>query len=407
MSEPSEFPQSSPTPPPLPRRGIAQPWSNEILGRLQQSDKPEPDTHRPQPGPHRAPQNMEPQTTRRAFTDPQTTRRIVKDEQTTRVMPQGAVPAQNPLPLHPPQTVATPPLAQTTPPLAQATPPLAQATPMASGSLRSHREYEHLSGRHAVPRWRRFFTWFARVFRSDDTASRVARASAGAQRPVTTGRRIVIVGASGGVGSTSVATGLAMTLAAVRNALVAFVASGASDDLEARLNIAPLPRASSDLPTNSFDNQLAGMSVPQNGRLAAVRPHSDTAAMSRSLGRYFAITVVDAGREPSEQLVREAHALVVVGSASASGEAAAVRCAARLRGAGATPQTILVALIPRTPREKPGPPAQRLRAFGLPAAVIPYDRHIAGGAALRLNLASEETQVALGELAAAAMTSAR
>jgi hypothetical protein len=39
--------------------------------------------------------------------------------------------------------------------------------------------------------------------------------------------------------------------------------------------------------------------------------------------------------------------------------------------------------------------------------VIPYDRHIAGGAALRLNLASEETQVALGELAAAAMTSAR
>lgn len=400
MSEPGEFPQSSPTPPPLPRRGIAQPWSNEILGRLQQSDKPEPDTHRPQPGPHRAPQNMEPQTTRRAFTDPQTTRRIVKDEQTTRVMPQGAVPAQNPLPLHPPQTVATPPLAQTTP-------PLAQATPMASDSLRSHREYEHLSGRHAVPRWRRFFTWFARVFRSDDTASRVARASAGAQRPVTTGRRIVIVGASGGVGSTSVATGLAMTLAAVRNALVAFVASGASDDLEARLNIAPLPRASSDLPTNSFDNQLAGMSVPQNGRLAAVRPHSDTAAMSRSLGRYFAITVVDAGREPSEQLVREAHALVVVGSASASGEAAAVRCAARLRGAGANPQTILVALIPRTPREKPGPPAQRLRALGLPAAVIPYDRHIAGGAALRLNLASEETQVALGELAAAAMTSAR
>ena len=400
MSEPGEFPQSSPTPPPLPRRGIAQPWSNEILGRLQQSDKPEPDTHRPQPGPHRAPQNMEPQTTRRAFTDPQTTRRIVKDEQTTRVMPQGAVPAQNPLPLHPPQTVATPPLAQTTP-------PLAQATPMASDSLRSHREYEHLSGRHAVPRWRRFFTWFARVFRSDDTASRVARASAGAQRPVTTGRRIVIVGASGGVGSTSVATGLAMTLAAVRNALVAFVAAGASDDLEARLNIAPLPRASSDLPTNSFDNQLAGMSVPQNGRLAAVRPHSDTAAMSRSLGRYFAITVVDAGREPSEQLVREAHALVVVGSASASGEAAAVRCAARLRGAGANPQTILVALIPRTPREKPGPPAQRLRALGLPAAVIPYDRHIAGGAALRLNLASEETQVALGELAAAAMTSAR
>lgn len=400
MSEPGESPQSSPTPPPLPRRGIAQPWSNEILGRLQQSDKPEPDTHRPQPGPHRAPQNMEPQTTRRAFTDPQTTRRIVKDEQTTRVMPRGAVPAQNPLPLHPPQTVATPPLAQTTP-------PLAQATPMASGSLRSHREYEHLSGRHAVPRWRRFFTWFARVFRSDDTASRVARASAGAQRPVTTGRRIVIVGASGGVGSTSVATGLAMTLAAVRNALVAFVASGASDDLEARLNIAPLPRASSDLPTNSFDNQLAGMSVPQNGRLAAVRPHSDTAAMSRSLGRYFAITVVDAGREPSEQLVREAHALVVVGSASASGEAAAVRCAARLRGAGANPQTILVALIPRTPREKPGPPAQRLRALGLPAAVIPYDRHIAGGAALRLNLASEETQVALGELAAAAMTSAR
>ena len=85
-------------------------------------------------------------------------------------------------------------------------------------TLRDHPDYARLSKRNAVPGWRRALGWFTRIFRSDDVASRVTRASAGPERPVTTGRRLVVLGASGGTGTTSVAVGLARTLAAVRNA---------------------------------------------------------------------------------------------------------------------------------------------------------------------------------------------
>ena len=286
-------------------------------------------------------------------------------------------------------------------PYPQPTPQDHEAPPVPG--MRSHPDYARLSKRHAIPGWRRFFSWFARIFRSDDVASRVVRASAGAQRPVTTGRRVVVVGASGGTGTTSVTVGLARTLAAVRNAPVAVVATGGSDDLESRLDTGPIPKASSDLPAGSFADQMSFMT--ESGRLAVIRPHKNAAATARGLARFFAVTVIDAGQHPPAQLASEAHAVVIVASASATGTTAATRTAAELRNAGVKPDAILAVLVPRQPRIDPAPHAKRLRDSGIPTFVVPHDRHVAGGAALHLRLAAENTQVVLGELAAATMAS--
>ena len=270
-------------------------------------------------------------------------------------------------------------------------------------ALRDHPDYARLSKRHALPGWRRFLSWFTRIFRSDDVASRVTRASAGAQRPVTTGRRLVVLGASGGTGTTSVAVGLARTLAAVRNAPTALMVVDDNDDTSSRLDIAPIPPANSDIPATDFASQMSTMT--ESGRVAAIRPHEDAAAMARGLGRFFAVTVVDAGQRPPTQLITEAHAIVIVASANASGVIAVTRTAAEMRSAGVNPTVIQAVLVPRLPGSETAHHAQRLRASDITTFILPYDRHIAGGAALHLRLATENTQVILGELAAATMHS--
>ena len=229
----------------------------------------------------------------------------------------------------------------------------------------------------------------------------MTRAAAGAQRPVTTGRRVVVVGASGGVGTTSIATGLARTLTAVRNAPVALMAIDEGDDLASRLDVPSISPARSDLPAADFAGQLSTMT--ESGRVAAIRPHEDAAAMARGLGRFFAVTVVDAGRHPSTQLTTEAHAVVIVASANAAGATAATRTAAELRSAGVRDEAVMTVLLPRLPGDETARHARFLREAGITTFALPHDRHLAGGAALHLRLAAENTQVVLGELAAAIM----
>ncbi len=268
-------------------------------------------------------------------------------------------------------------------------------------SFCNHPNYLKLSNRHAISVWRRAIGWFTRVFRSDDVASRVAQASIGAQRPVTTGRRIVVVGASGGVGVTSVAVGLARTLTAIRNAPIALVSAGASNDLVARLNVETIARPETDLPADNFADQLAKMT--QSGQLSAIRPRRDVAAMARGLGRFFPVTIVDAGQQLHTQLINESHAVVVVSSATSSGAVAAERYAAELANTRVNPAAVFVVLVPRSSADKPAQHVKYLKENGLASLAIPNDRHISGGAELKLRICSEDTQVILGELAAITM----
>ena len=383
MSEPSGFPDIFPT---SPRRdgtnNTAQQWESDLLGRLQQPMQPTPEPAgfplgTPTQPPPSAPQ---PQSLTHATPPPQPADDIQEQ-------------AQEQIPFSPSRPSASP----SRPSPSQWPHEDDPSTP----TLRDHPDYARLSKRHALPGWRRFLSWFTRIFRSDDVASRVTRAATGAQRPVTTGRRVVVIGASGGVGTTSIATGLARTLTAVRNAPVALMAIDEGDDLASRLDVPSISPARSDLPAADFAGQLSTMT--ESGRVAAIRPHEDAAAMARGLGRFFAVTVVDAGRHPSTQLTTEAHAVVIVASANAAGATAATRTAAELRSAGVRDEAVMTVLLPRLPGDETARHARFLREAGITTFALPHDRHLAGGAALHLRLAAENTQVVLGELAAAIM----
>ena len=388
MSEPSGFPGTFPKPPrDNGAEEVTQQWGNDLLGRLQQPMNPGP-------GPAGFPLAAPPQP---APSTPQAQPRSQQPWPASQPQPAGHSWEQTP------GRVLSPPPHPTTSPHE----PLPAQQPHEGEpqrpTLRDHPDYARLSKRNAVSGWRRALGWFTRIFRSDDVASRVTRASAGAQRPVTTGRRLVVLGASGGTGTTSVTVGLARTLAAVRNAPTALMIIDDNDDLSSRLDVAPIPPARSDLPAADFAAQMSAMT--ESGRVAVIRPHRDAAAMARGLGRFFAVTVIDAGQHPPAQLTAEAHAVVIVASASAAGTTAVTRTAAELHTAGMNPNAILVVLVPRLPGDEVTRHAQHLRSSGITTFVLPYDRHIAGGAALRLRLTTEKTQVVLGELAAAMMQS--
>ena len=335
MSEPSGFPGTFPKPPRDDGvEEVTQQWGNDLLGRLQQPMNPGPG---PAGFPLAAPPQPAPPT-------PQAQPRSQQPWPASQPQPAGHSWEQTP------GRVLSPPPHPTTSP--HEPPPTQQpheGEPQ-KPTLRDHPDYARLSKRNAVPGWRRALGWFTRIFRSDDVASRVTRAAAGAQRPVTTGRRVVVVGASGGVGTTSIATGLARTLTAVRNAPVALMAIDEGDDLASRLDVASISPAHSDLPAADFAGQLSTMT--ESGRVAAIRPHEDAAAMARGLGRFFAVTVVDAGRRPPAQLTTEAHAVVIVASANAAGATAATRTVAELRSSGVRDEAVMTVLLPRLPGDE-------------------------------------------------------
>lgn len=69
----------------------------------------------------------------------------------------------------------------------------------------------------------RFLAGSAGLFRGDDYPQRLAGEAAGTQHPVTTGRRIAVVGTRGGAGKTTVAALLARIYAAMRSDTIAAV----------------------------------------------------------------------------------------------------------------------------------------------------------------------------------------
>lgn len=104
----------------------------------------------------------------------------------------------------------------------------------------------------------------ADLFRGDDYPQRLAEAAAGTQLPVTTGRRIAVVGTRGGAGKTTVAALLARIYAAMRTDTVAAVdlAPGAGT-LGLRLGVPhapPLEAAAARLRTGTPDS-LRGLTA--------------------------------------------------------------------------------------------------------------------------------------------------
>jgi MinD-like ATPase involved in chromosome partitioning or flagellar assembly len=154
------------------------------------------------------------------------------------------------------------------------------------------------------------------------------RAAAGAQRPVTTGRRIAVVSTEGGSGRTLAVATLALTFSSLRNdAVAALDLSDGASPLQRRLGaeeVRTLTQALSQegpAPVSEEGEQRVWYAAPD-----ALEEPLDADLVSEWMGRLSrraAITLVECPTtldDPrTRAVVESAHVVLVVGTATASG----------------------------------------------------------------------------------------
>ncbi|MBT1002550.1 hypothetical protein KIH31_08025 [Paenarthrobacter sp. DKR-5] len=289
-----------------------------------------------------------------------------------------------------------------------------------SGSDRLRRV---LRTRPAEPRGTVLLRSLAGTFRSDEYPQLLAEAAAGAQIPVTTGRRIAVLGTRGGSGRTTVTALLARVYASLRQDGVAAVdATFGRGTLGLRLGLDALPDVrdvsaalGGRLPADRAELGRLLAAAEDNLWAAGSGPGSEPflPEVSSALSRYCPITVVDAGSPlTAGGILATAHAAVFVAPASVAGLADARWHA---RAWAADPQRARIPLLTVLGATDAASPfnaaaeARRLEREGTPAMPLSYDRHLAGGVELDPSLLSravrlEATGLAAGVLRAAAGT---
>jgi len=263
--------------------------------------------------------------------------------------------------------------------------------------------------------WERVRFEVTDVVTSGSLSERLIRASAAVEAPITTGRRIVVVGTAGGAGTSTVTAVMAKLFGSLRQETVMALDSTDHSGRLLRYLGAPAPAPMSalmhqlrTLPVRTLPDATAGAVPCGNQIFAADRQDVPTLAdspigvaewtdVSSTLSRFMAVTVVDAGHSPLSRhtaaLLATAHAVVLV---TPPGEADAA----------------LLGKI-RTELADSFPAAQQLgvtvrsRQAGASAADgLPYDRHLAPGGALQLSRLGSRTRIAATELAGRALLAA-
>jgi MinD-like ATPase involved in chromosome partitioning or flagellar assembly len=258
-----------------------------------------------------------------------------------------------------------------------------------------------------------------------DASKEIREATARAEllrQPVTTIRRLTVLGVRGGAGKTTVATLLAATLAGSRHDRV--LAVDAAPDLG---SLALRAGASSPRPAAAL-GQAAGSirsfaeAEPNLGRgdggLWLLTGADDAAgrldlpayrSAVAALSRFFAVLVTDCGPDLGSDLnlgiLLDTHALALVAPATVDGVVGAHRALDRLRrtqAAGLVARTVVV-LSTQTPHTE-GVDLRRgtrtLASHGVRVTRLPYDRHLAAGARIRPGLLGDRTRTAVIGLAA-------
>ncbi|MGW0787468.1 MinD/ParA family ATP-binding protein [Streptomyces sp. NPDC002911] len=241
------------------------------------------------------------------------------------------------------------------------------------------------------------------------------------QQPVTTGRQIAVTSIRGGAGKSTVAALLGTTYAHYRQDPVLLVeADPALGSLPLRLGSQSLRWTTGDV-ANIVEPQMSLLDVtgylvqlPDNawllpgsqGRIGAMLDTRTYERVMVSLRRYFGVTVVDCETLPAE----------VARVALSASQARVLTAPATLEGVMSTynvlewmtrlPRHVIegtvVVLTEQTPRSgiDPGKAAQKLEATGASVQVLPYDRHLAAGGAIRTELLARSTRRATTRLAA-------
>lgn len=234
--------------------------------------------------------------------------------------------------------------------------------------------YESLSGRPADRPHTRAFHRIGSIFGHDATPDRLLAARRDAQVDVATGRRFAFAGIHGGAGTTSLVVATAQALALARGGSVAVASMHDPQALE----------------------WFAGTGTASHGVHVHPSPLFQDAASIADLSRAHQVLLVDCNLNlaAAEQLTP--HASVIVGRHTVRGKDT-VR---QVRDGWQRPEPTIGVL-----RHISDAGMDRVRE-GVQlgdTAEIPHDRHLAGEAAVSLNLCAEPTRIAVEELAALAM----
>lgn len=275
---------------------------------------------------------------------------------------------------------------------------------------------------------RRFLHQAADMFRGDDYPQSLAEAAAGVQQPVTTGRRIAVVGSRGGAGRSTAAALLARTYAALRSDAAAAVDLAESGTLALRLAApaAPSLDAAAAHLGRTIPGSLAGVREflaspgPENLLVTGRRPagwtrtsDDDVLHLSRVLSRYCPVTLFDCPPGLGPGAVRwalgESHLALFVTPASVAGIDDAERAAELWRtqpDLGTVPLLVLLTRASARSPFKPDVEARRLARSGVDTVFLDYDAHLAAGVEIQPRLLSRAARLQGTELAARVLSAA-
>ncbi|MFD3976676.1 MinD/ParA family protein [Streptomyces cyaneofuscatus] len=249
----------------------------------------------------------------------------------------------------------------------------------------------------------------------------LTRTAEALQQPVTTGRQIAVTSIRGGAGKTTVAALLGTAYAHYRQDPVLLVeADPALGSLPLRLGAETLRWTTADL-ADIVEPQMSLLDVtgylvqlPQNawllpGSQGQIGAMLDTSAYERvmvALRRYFGVSVVDCETLPAEVArvaLSASQARVLAAPATLDGVTSTYAVLQWMQG---LPRHMIdgTVVVLSTMVARPGidveAAAEKLRSTGAGVHVLPYDRHLAAGGALRTELLARPTRLAAARLAA-------
>jgi MinD-like ATPase involved in chromosome partitioning or flagellar assembly len=258
----------------------------------------------------------------------------------------------------------------------------------------------------------------------------LAVAAQGANRPITTGRRIAVVSVRGGAGKSTVSALLATTLAGLRpDPVLAIDADIEAGSLPLRLG--PLGdgvRTGSDRgidQASEFDRVTRGLRrtvtrvwLWRQAHAATLHRVGEAAAVDllrdrqRYLSRFFAVLITDCGPglrgAVNRVVIGDAHAIVVAGTATLDG-VHGVDTALRHLAADGDRHLLgrCVVTITTTTASPLGvdlnDAVTLLQGYGVPVIVFPHDRQLALGGPIDIHRLSGGVRTASVRLAAAVM----
>ncbi|MFJ7998769.1 CpaE family protein [Streptomyces sp. NPDC096310] len=287
--------------------------------------------------------------------------------------------------------------------------------PSLAGASRKPRNGEPFPVRAARAIWR---TVSSSVAREVAEASRTAESL---QQPVTTGRQIAVTSIRGGAGKSTVAALLGTTYAHYRQDPVLFVeADPALGSLPIRLGAESLRWTTGDvadivqpqmslLDITGYLVQLrdnAWLLPGSQGQIGAMLDFRSYERVMVALRRYFGVTVVDCETLPAEVArvaLTASQACVLTTPATLDGVASTHAVLQWMRGL--PPHVIggtVVVLTEQAPHSgiDTEEAVRTLRSTGTSVHVLPYDRHLADGGAIRTDLLAQATRTAAARIAA-------